>query len=272
MEEEIGPKKEFHFNFKELWDYKELFYFFTWRDVKVKYKQTFLGVIWAVIQPLAMALILNFSIGSNISKNNNLQIPYLVFVFSGFILWTVFSGGLTNAANSMVTNAGIIKKIYFPRLIIPLSAVLSNVFDFFFALIIFFILSIIYSVPLSIWALLCIPAGLLLTVLAALGTGVLLSALNIKYRDFRYAVPFLIQGFFFLTPVIYPVNVSDNTAINFILKCNPVAAGLEIFKGSYTNYTIDMGVVYYSILTNVIIFLVGIYYFRKTESYFADLA
>jgi lipopolysaccharide transport system permease protein len=272
MEEEIGPKKEFHFNFKELWDYRELFYFFTWRDIKVKYKQTFLGVIWAVIQPLAMALILNFSIGSNISKNSNLPIPYIVFVFSGFILWTVFSGGLTNAANSMVSNANIIKKIYFPRLVIPLSAVLSNVFDFAFALIVFFILSIVYATPLSAWAVLCIPAGLLLTVLAALGTGVLLSALNIKYRDFRYAVPFLIQGLLFLTPVIYPVNVSNNAVINFILKCNPVAAGLEVFKGSFSAYHIQSTVIYYSLFCNIFIFLLGIYYFRKTESYFADLA
>jgi lipopolysaccharide transport system permease protein len=272
MEEEIGPKKEFHFNFKELWEYRELFYFFTWRDVKVKYKQTFLGVIWAVIQPLAMAIILNFSVGNNISKNNHLPIPYLVFVFSGFILWTVFSGGLTNAANSMVSNANIIKKIYFPRLVIPLSAVLSNVFDFVFALLVFFALSFIYSVPLSVWAFLCIPVGLLLTVFAALGMGVLLSALNIKYRDFRYAVPFLIQGLLFLTPVIYPINISGNAVINFILKCNPVAAGLEIFKGSYANYPINPSVIYYSLFCNVFIFLAGIYYFRKTESYFADLA
>lgn len=272
MEEEIGPKTQFSFNFKELWAYKELFYFFTWRDVKVKYKQTFLGVIWAVIQPLAMALILNFSIGNNISKNNALQIPYIVFVFSGFILWTVFAGGLTNAANSMVSNANIIKKIYFPRLVIPLSAVLSNVFDFFFALIIFFLLSAIYSVPLSLWALLCIPVGLFLTVLAALGTGVLLSALNIKYRDFRYVVPFLIQGLLFLTPVIYPVTISENAIVSFILKCNPVGAGLEIFKGSYTNYHIDTSVIYYSLIMNGLIFFAGIYYFRKTESYFADLA
>jgi lipopolysaccharide transport system permease protein len=272
MEEEIGPRKEFHFNFKELWDYRELFYFFTWRDIKVKYKQTFLGVIWAVIQPLAMALILNFSIGSNISKNTNLQIPYIVFVFSGFILWTVFSGGLANAANSMVTNSNIIKKIYFPRLVIPLSAVLSNVFDFFFALIIFFVISAIYSVPISIWAVVCIPIGLFLTVMAALGTGVLLSALNIKYRDFKYVVPFLIQGLLFLTPVIYPLSISDNPVINFILKCNPVAAGLEIFKSSFTNYHIETSVIYYSLLCNVIIFLVGIYYFKKTEIYFADLA
>ena len=272
MEEEIVPKKKFHFNFKELWDYRELFYFFTWRDIKVKYKQTFFGVLWAVIQPLTMALILNFSIGSSISKNNVIPIPYIVFVFSGFILWSVFSGGLTNAANSMVSNANIIKKIYFPRLVIPLSAVLGNVFDFFFALIIFFVLSIIYSVPLSIWALLCIPAGLLLTVFAALGSGVFLSALNIKYRDFRYAVPFLIQGLLFLTPVIYPVNISGNIFISFILKCNPVAAGLEIFKGSFMNYKIAPDIIYYSLVCNILIFLLGIYYFRKTESYFADLA
>ena len=129
MEEEIGPKKEFHFNFKELWDYRELFYFFTWRDIKVKYKQTFLGVIWAVIQPLAMALILNFSIGSNISKNTNLQIPYIVFVFSGFILWTVFSGGLANAANSMVTNSNFINQIHY---LTPLIKELPNVENIFF--------------------------------------------------------------------------------------------------------------------------------------------
>ncbi len=272
MEEEIGPKKKFDFNVKELWEYRELFYFFTWRDVKVKYKQTVFGILWAIIQPLAIALILNYSIGSVLSKNYNLPIPYIIFVFSGFILWTVFSGGLTNAANSMVSNANIIKKIYFPRLVIPLSAVLSSVFDFLFALIVFFILSFYYSVPLSIWALVCIPAGLFLTVTAALGSGILLSALNIKYRDFRYAVPFLIQGLLFLTPVIYPVNVSDNIVISSILKCNPVAAGLEIFKGSYAAYAIQPDVIYFSLLSNLIILFVGIFYFRKTESYFADLA
>jgi len=272
MEEEIVPQKRFHFNFRELWEYRELFYFFTWRDVKVKYKQTFLGILWAIIQPLAIALILNYSLGTTISKNSTLPIPYLAFVFSGFILWTVFSGGLTNAANSMVSNANIIKKIYFPRLVIPLSAVLSSVFDFLFALIVFFGISFYYSVPISIWAFICIPVGLFLTVIAALGSGILLSALNIKYRDFRYAVPFLIQGLLFLTPVIYPINVSNNVIVNFILKCNPVAAGLEIFKGSYTDYPIQASIIYYSLFSNLLIFLIGIYYFRKTESYFADLA
>lgn len=272
MEEEISARRNFDLNLKELWEYRELFYFFTWRDVKVKYKQTFLGIAWAVIQPLAIAFILTFSLGESIGSNYTLPIPYILFTYSGFMLWTVFSGGLTNSANSMVSNANIIKKIYFPRLIIPFSSILSSVFDFFFSLVIFVVLTFVYKCHLSLNAIWCIPLGLLLTVSAALGTGVLLSALSVKYRDFRYVVPFLVQGLLFLTPVIYPVTFSNNRLIHILLQCNPVAAGIEILRYSFSEYPLPSQNLLYSIVCNVALIFIGVLYFRKTESYFADLA
>ena len=183
------------FDWQELWSYKELFYFFTWRDIKIKYKQTALGFLWAILQPLLMMLIFTFFFGRalNVPSQN---LPYPVFVFSGLLLWNMFSSGLTNSANSMVNNSQIIKKIYFPRLIIPVSSILVALFDFLMAFILFVMLLFFYQQPVLLVAVVYWPIALIICLVATLGPGCLLAALNVKYRDFRYVIPFLVQVLF----------------------------------------------------------------------------
>lgn len=272
MEFEIKPQSKVNLGLKELWDYRELFYFFTWRDVKVKYKQTVLGFLWAILQPLFMTVVFTLFLGDSISKKTDLTIPYPVFALSGMLLWGIFSGGMSNAANSMVANSNIIKKIYFPRLIIPISSILVALFDFFVSIIVFVILLFVYKVDINYYSLLYIPLSILITCFSAMGVGTLLAALNIKYRDVRYIIPFLVQGLLFLTPVLYPMNISSNSTAQFILKLNPMSGALELMRGMFVGYEIDMSSVLIGTLSSFVLFVTGIVYFRKTESYFADLA
>ncbi len=272
MEYEIKSQHKFNFGLKELWEYRELFYFFTWRDVKVKYKQTILGFLWAILQPLFMTIIFTLFISDSIVQKTKLAIPYSVFAYSGMLLWGIFSSGMSNAANSMVTNSNIIKKIYFPRLIIPISSILVALIDFFIAFIIFIVLLIIYKIEVDYAALLLLPLSIIITCLAAMGCGTFLAALNIKYRDVRYIIPFFVQGLLFLTPVLYPVNISGNKIAQFILKLNPISGALELMRGLFDGYVINLETVILSLVSSIVLFLAGVFYFRKTESYFADLA
>lgn len=272
MEYEIKPHNKFSFGLKELWHYRELFYMFTWRDVKVKYKQTFLGIAWAMFQPIIMTLLFTMSFGNIISEKSNLDIPYPVFALSGFIIWNIFSSGLSSSGNSMVNNASIIKKIYFPRLIIPFSSVLVSLIDFFMAFVIFVPVLYYYGSGFNINAVLFIPLSILLTCIATFGLGTLISAANVKYRDFRYILPFFIQALLFATPVIYPVKISGNALFQFILQLNPMYAPISLFRHSFIDAPIDINGILISLMTGIILFFAGIYYFKKTEAYFADLA
>jgi lipopolysaccharide transport system permease protein len=272
MEFEIKPQNKFSLGLKELWEYRELFYFFTWRDVKVKYKQTVLGFLWAVLQPLFMTVVFTLFLGDSISQKTQLPIPYPVFALSGMLLWGIFSGGMSNAANSMVNNANIIKKIYFPRLIIPISSILVALVDFFMALIIFILFLIFYKVGINYVSILFLPLSILITCLSAMGVGTLLAALNIKYRDVRYIIPFLVQGLLFLTPVLYPINISTNPTVQLILKLNPMSGALELMRSIFLGYSVNINTVLISLASSLVLFILGIVYFRSTESYFADLA
>lgn len=272
MEYEIKPKNKLDLGLKELWDYRELFYFFTWRDLKVKYKQTILGFLWAIIQPLVMAFLFTFCLGKVISDNTSLEMPYALFSLSGLIIWNIFSSGLSNAGNSMVANANIIKKIYFPRLIIPISSILVSLFDFLIAFLVFIPIAIYYKAPFNIMAIAFIPLSILLTCLATFGLGTLLAALNVKYRDFRYVIPFLIQALLFATPVIYPIKISNNIILQTILQLNPMTAPVELFRNSFRVSQLDAQTLLMSVSVSLTLFILGLIYFRKTESYFADLA
>jgi lipopolysaccharide transport system permease protein len=272
MEYEIKPQNKFSLGLKELWEFRELFYLFTWRDVKVKYKQTFLGVAWALFQPLVMTLLFTFSFGKLIGENSGLTIPYPVFTLSGFILWNIFSSGLSNAGNSMVANANIIKKIFFPRLIIPVSSILVTLIDFAVSFCVFIPVLYYFGGGFHLKALVFIPCSVLLTCLSTFGLGTFLSALNVKYRDFRYILPFFIQALLFATPVIYPIHISNNSVFNWIIRLNPMSAPIEIFRRSFTNDPIDIQQLAFSLSTSVLLLIAGVSYFRKTEAYFADLA
>ena len=267
----IKPPSGISLGFKELWQYRELFYFFTWRDIKVKYKQTSLGVLWALLQPLGMMLIFTF-IFSRTLKIDTGTIPYPVFVLSGLILWGLFNSSVSHAAESMIQNANIIKKIYFPRLIIPCSAILVSLFDFLMALIIFAGIAIWYKQPVSLDAILYFPAGILLTLLAAFGLGTFFAALNIKFRDFRYVVPFMLQVLFFSSQIIYPLQSINPDYLKYILAINPLNGAIELFRAPLTEFAPDMNVILISTATSLLLATIGLFYFRKTENYFADIA
>ena len=273
MEYEIKPQEKLNLGLRELWQYRELFYFFTWRDIKVKYKQTALGFVWAILQPLSMMLIFSFFFGGML-KDPNDPTPYPVFVYSGLLLWNIFSSGLTGAGNSMVSNANIIKKIYFPRLIIPISSVLVALFDFFMAFLVFIGILIYYQTSVNLLSFLpLLLLSLFLTCISTFGLGSFLAALNIKYRDFRYVIPFLIQALFFLTPIIYPVSLASKYVwAKYVLALNPMYAAIEFFRHAVLHRVLHQDLLMISIASALILFAAGLFYFRKTEAYFADLA
>jgi lipopolysaccharide transport system permease protein len=273
IEYEIKPAGKFSFDFKELWDFKELFYFFTWRDIKVKYKQTVLGFVWAILQPALMMVIFTFVFGRMTDIKNDLNMPYSVFVYTGLMMWNIFSSGLQNAGNSMINNANIIKKIYFPRLIIPLSAILVALFDFLMTLILYVALLIFYEIDIQ-WTrlFLCFPLSLLIILLTTFGLGTFLAALNVKYRDFRYVIPFLIQILMFITPVIYSVKIINNKWLEFIMNINPLTSVMILARSVIDPSSLNWIQIASGLLLSLLWLLTGIIYFRKTESYFADLA
>lgn len=272
MEYVIQSQNKFSLGLKELWSYRELFYFFTWRDVKVKYKQAALGILWAILQPLVMMITFTL-IFSKALKVSSDGIPYPVFALSGLLIWNIFSNGLMNSANSMVTNSNVIKKIYFPRLIIPMSAVLTALVDFLFALIIFAAILIYYHQGFDILKLMVyLPLGILITVITTFGLGTFLAALNVKYRDFQYIIPFLIQFLLFVNPVLYSTKVFTNHWINLIMKANPIASAIELFRSAFTGQPVDWNTILSGCGIALIILFAGIFTFRKTEAYFADLA
>jgi lipopolysaccharide transport system permease protein len=268
---EIKAKSKFSFGFKEILSYGELLYFFTWREIKVKYKQTVLGFLWVVLQPALMTLVLTFFLGSAIASASKLNVPYPIFALSGLVIWGFFSTGLSNAANSMVNNSNIIKKVYFPRLIIPFSAILSSSVDFLISLCLFFIALAYFQVPISWIHLLFLPVAFLMISFSTLGIGMFLAALNIKYRDVRYILPFFIQGMLFVSPIMFPITITHNKLAITILQFNPVAGALELIRGIFLQYEMNLLTILYSSISTLVFFLIGLYYFRKTEAYFADL-
>src|SRR6185436_12195999 len=248
------------------------FYFFTWRDIKIKYKQTAFGVLWAILQPFLLMIIFTLFFGRALGVPSD-NIPYPLFVYSGLLLWNIFSSGLANASNSMVSNANIIKKIYFPRLIIPMSAILVALFDFFMALIVFAGILVYYQFPFDgIKFLLLFPLSLSLCVISTFGAGTLLAALNVKYRDVRYVIPFLIQALLFITPVIYPVSIFNNHLAKIIMAFNPMTGAIVLFRSVLTNQVPEWNIVIIGICSALVLLITGLFYFRKTEAYFADLA
>jgi lipopolysaccharide transport system permease protein len=271
QEQVVDAGKQRLFDFGEIWKYKELFYFFTWRDIKIKYKQTALGFLWAILQPLLMMVIFTFFFGKALNIPSQ-SLPYPVFVFSGLLLWNTFSSGLTNSANSMVNNAQIIKKIYFPRLVIPVSSIFVALFDFLMALVLFIPLLLFYQQPVSLAAFWSWPLAVFTCIIATMGPGTLLAALNVKYRDFRYVIPFLVQVLFFLTPVIYPVSVLKYPILQYIIVLSPMYATIELFRYPLTGAELDSTFIVVSFASSLALLFAGLIYFKRTEDFFADFA
>jgi lipopolysaccharide transport system permease protein len=267
----IAPQNSFSFGSRELWQYRELFYFFTWRDIKVRYKQATLGIIWAILQPLSMTLMFTLVFGKGLGIASD-GLPYAVFAFSGLMIWTYFSSSLQNSASSMVSNQAIISKIYFPRLIIPISATLTALFDWSFAFVVWVGLVMFFQVPIVWWKLFFIPLSILLTTLTAFGLGTFLAAMNIKYRDFQYALPFFIQFLLFLNPVVYSTKVFDKYPVaKTILELNPIAGAINLVRSIFSKEPIDGFLLCQQFGVALVLLMLGIYVFRKTEAYFADL-
>jgi lipopolysaccharide transport system permease protein len=266
----IEPPKRLSFGFQELWAYRELFYFFTWRDVKVKYKQTVLGVLWVLLQPALMVAILTFA--SKKLGSSSGGISPTIFVFSGLVFWNAFSSSLTNGGNSMINNAPVIRKIYFPRLIIPFSSILVALIDWLATFALFLLALLFFPVSVN-WSmtLLCWPAALLLMVVGTAGLCCWLAALNVKYRDFRYIIPFALQVMLFLTPILYPIDVLYYPGLQYVLALNPMYGVIELFRYPLLN-SLDIRLLSVSVASSVLLLLIGLYYFKKTEHYFADLA
>jgi lipopolysaccharide transport system permease protein len=266
----IQPPGRFSTGFREIWQYRELFYFFTWRDIKVKYKQTLLGITWVLLQPLGLMLLFTF-LFSNTFKPETGDIPYPVFVLSGLIIWNLFNSAVTHAGESMLQHANIIKKIYFPRLIIPGSSILVSIVDFLMAFVVFVLICFFYGQHFTFTSILFFLGGLSLIILTALGAGSFLAALNVKYRDFRYTIPFALQILFFASQVIYPLQQVQQPILKILLALNPVNTAISLFRAGL-GQPINWGLTYYGLGSMLLILIAGITYFRKTESYFADIA
>jgi len=256
-------------DFREIWNYRELLYFLTKRDIKVRYKQTVLGGLWAVIQPAFTMLVFTLFFG-RLAKMPSDGLPYPIFVYAGLLPWTYFANAVSASGNSLVGSSNLITKVYFPRLVVPASAALAGLLDFFIA---FFVLA-----ALMIWyqflpgpAILLFPLLVALTFLCAVGVGLWLSALNVQYRDIRYAIPFLIQVWMFVSPVIYPVSLVQGN-YQWLLALNPMGGVIHAYRACILGHQpIDWGLLGLSTLIILVLFLGGLYYFRRMEKVFADV-
>jgi len=266
----IRPAGITRLQLKELWQYRELLYFFAWRDLKVRYKQTALGVLWALLQPLGMMLIFVLIFSRSSIAANTEPIHYPVFVLSGLVLWNLFHNAVSASAESMISNGNIIKKIFFPRLVIPISSLIVALVDFGIAFLLFIAALVYFSQEVALSALYCWPAAILLVLMTALGFGSGLGALNVKFRDFRYALPFLLQFGFFATAIIYPLHTVKNETLQTVLSFNPVNAALMLLRMPLGMEPGRM-LILPGVLAAFISAFIGLTYFKRTEAYFADI-
>jgi len=254
---------------REFWHYRELFYFFIWRDVKVRYKQTVLGASWAIIQPFFTMVVFTLFFG-RLAKMPSDGIPYPIFSYSALLPWIYFSGALTNVGNSLVGNVNLLTKVYFPRATLPASAALSGLVDFSIAFLVLLGMMAYYQIQPS-WEILLWPVLIIPLVFLALGTGMILAALNVKYRDVKYILPFIIQLWLFITPIIYPTSIIPER-FRVLIAINPLTGIIEAFRSSIVPMrNIDYQLLSVSVVLSLIIFLMGTIYFRKTEKTFADI-
>ncbi len=254
----------------ELWRFRELLYFLVWRDIKVRYKQTVIGAAWAIIQPFTTMVIFSIFFGQLAGIPSD-GVPYPIFSYAALVPWTFFATGLANASNSLVGSANLIKKIYFPRLVIPLSAVLSNVVDFCLAFGVLMLMMLAYGILPTV-NVIFLPLFLLLAFSTALGAGLWLSAMNVQFRDVRYVVPFLTQAWLFITPIAYPSSLIQNETLRALYGLNPMAGVVEGFRWALlgTQRAFDATILV-SALVSVLLLVSGAFYFRRMERTFADV-
>lgn len=255
---------------RELWVYRELFFFFAWRDVKVRYKQTVLGAGWAILQPMITAAIFTLFF-NRVAKidTGSLNIPYPVFAYLGLTYWGAFASSTSNVSNSILNNSGVVNKIYFPRIILPLSSIVLSIVDFIFAIVVFFVLLLLFGVSINPVGILWILPALGLLLFAALGIGLLFSALNLKYRDMRSALPFIIQATFFMTPVIYPITMIPEK-YQIYAYLNPATGAISSVKAALFGQTVNWLGLAISVVSAIVIFVIGYWAFKRAERHFPD--
>jgi lipopolysaccharide transport system permease protein len=265
----IQPSRKWNLiNLKDIWAYRELLFFLTWRDVKVRYKQTLLGAAWAILQPLFMMIIFTIFFG-RIAGVDSAGIPYPVFALAGLVPWTFFSNTITASGNSLVGSAHLITKVYFPRLIVPAAAMLAGLVDFVLAFILLVVLMFYYRVPVTAQVLF-LPALVLLTALFGLGVGTWMSALNVKYRDVRFALPFLIQLWLFVSSVILPSS-SVPEKWRWVLMFNPMSGIIEGYRAALFGLPFDWPAIGVATVLTILMLFYSVYSFGKAERSFADI-
>jgi len=252
----------------ELWEYRELLYFFTLRDIKVRYKQTIFGAAWAILQPLLTMVVFSLFFG-NLAGVPSDGIPYPIFSYAALVPWTFFANGLTQSSNSMVTNANLIKKVYFPRLVIPIGSIGAGLVDFTLAFVVLLGMMGYYGIAPTaniVW----LPFFLLLAITTSLGVGLWLSAMNVQFRDIRYTVPFLVQFWMFASPVAYASSMLDEPWKS-LYGLNPMAGVIEGFRWSLVGTVSPGPIIWVSALVSMFALITGAMYFRRMEKSFADV-
>ncbi|OGL62926.1 phosphate ABC transporter permease [Candidatus Uhrbacteria bacterium RIFCSPHIGHO2_12_FULL_47_12] len=258
------------FDWKEFWQFRDLFYFFAWRDIKVRYKQTAIGALWAVFQPFVTMVVFTIFFG-NLAKISSDGIPYPIFVYVGLLFWTLFSAGLSDVSNTFIGNQNIITKVYFPRIILTFTSLTTSIIDFFVACIVLIGMMIWYHFIPSTIALIFIPFLFVITFLTTVGIGLFFSSFNVKYRDVRFILPFFIQLLLFLTPVIYPVSLVS-PEWRWVLGFNPMSGVIDTARVVLLGVGhVDWLLLSISMFVSVVYCLIGYGYFKGTERYFADV-
>ncbi len=265
----IQPNKRWSLlSFKDIWAYRELLFFLTWRDVKVRYKQTALGAAWAILQPLFMMIIFTIFFG-RLAGVGSSGIPYPVFALAGLVPWTFFSNAITASGNSLVGSANLITKVYFPRLIVPAAAMLAGLVDFVLAFVLLVLLMVYYQIVPTLQVLF-LPVLVLLTALFSLGVGTWFSALNVKYRDVRFALPFLIQLWLFVSSVILPSS-APGPKWRWLLMLNPMSGIIEGYRSALFGLPFDWPALGIASGLTILTLVYAIYAFGRVERSFADI-
>ncbi|HQY58816.1 MAG: ABC transporter permease [Nitrospira sp.] len=265
----LRPRKGWQqLGLKDLWQYRELLYFLCWRDIKVRYKQTALGVAWAILQPVMTMLLFSLFFG-RLAKMPSDGIPYPLFVYTALVPWMFFSSGITQSSGSLVENASLLKKVYFPRLAVPIASVVSGSVDFLCSFVVLIAMMLYYGIVPSL-AVLWLPFFLILACTAALGVGLWLSALNVQYRDVRYVIPFLTQLWLFATPIAYPSSLLSEP-LRTLYGLNPMVGVVEGFRWALLGTETSPGpMLLVSSLASVVLMITGAFYFRRMEVTFSD--
>jgi lipopolysaccharide transport system permease protein len=265
----IEPGKAAKNYWKDLWRFRELFYILSWRDIKVRYKQTVIGAAWSIVRPLLTTIIFYFVFSRVANLKNTSNAPYMLMVYAGMLPWQFFSSALAEASNSLIGNSNLISKVYFPRMIVPASSIITSLVDFAISFALMLVMFIIYQFVPPIQILL-LPVFVVMVFLAAFGVGLYVTALNVKYRDFRYIIPFIVQFGLYITPVGFASSIIKEEKWRLLYSLNPMVGVIDGFRWALLGDPIYWPGFLLSWVMILLTVWLGVWYFRKTEKSFAD--